>query len=405
MRRYFPNQNLFYLWIGQLISLSGDYLYQIGLFWWVLEYSGSTVQAGLVGACFFLPTLFFGLYGGVVADRLGYRRVMLWADGIRLVLVLFVALTFAIGWISTPLLMAVAFLVATGGAFFNPAKDALIPELARGANLIQINAVQQSSWPFSLLVGALVAAATIGHPAILFTLNALSFLVSLVCVLKIRHRWATAGREGEAASPARASKLWVDMKAGLAQARSDPRVLWLLVLTAIDNLFIMGPALVGLTIFVKQHLQLPGTYYARMESAYGFGMLLSMYLIHRFADRLPKGKLLLVGIFLDGLTYVPMYWSHTFASTYVIFFIHSWAIPMIMVGRASLIQTVVPEGIRGRVFSLSNIMVVGMTALSNALTGWLADFIPIHLLFALIGAGGALCGAIGWLYRPLRQCE
>ena len=113
----------------------------------------------------------------------------------------------------------------------------------------------------------------------------------------------------------------------------------------------------------------------------------------------------LLGILLDGLTYIPMYWSNTFWSTYVIFFIHSWAIPMIIVGRASLIQSIVPEGMRGRIFSLSNITVVGMTALSNALTGWLSGLVPIHLLFSLIGLGGALCGVLGMLYRPLRECR
>jgi len=398
MNRFFPNRNLFLLWIGQLVSLSGDYLYQMGLFWWVLEYSGSTTQTGLLGASFFLPTLLFGLYGGAVADRAGYRRVMAYADVARLVLVLFVAATFGAGWVSTPVLMAVSFLVATGGAFFNPAKDALIPELAPGRNLLQVNAVQQSAWPFSLLVGALVAALTIGRPTLLFGLDAASFLVSLICIVRIVHRWGPAPSAEMARAP-----FWHDLKSGLRLAGADKRISVLLILTAVDNLFIMGPALVGLTIFVKQHLGLPATYYARMESAYGFGMILSMLLIHKFADRLPKGKLLLAGIFLDGLTYIPMYWSHTFWSTYAIIFIHSWAIPMIVVGRASLIQSMVPEGMRGRVFSLSNITVVGMTALSNALTGWLAGLMPIHVLFSWIGVGGALCGVLGMLYRPLRE--
>lgn len=398
MRRYFPNRNFFLLWLGQLISLSGDYLYQIGLFWWVLEKSGSKLQAGLVGACFFLPTLLFGLYGGAIADRFGYRRVMVWADIIRFFLVILVAAAFALGWVSIGLLMGIAFLVATGGAFFNPARDALIPELAPGKDLVQVNAVQQSSWPFSLLIGALLAYATIQVPVILFSLNALSFLVSLFCILKIRHRWT--GREEVAAQ---VNTLREELRAGLRVATGERRILAILILTAMDNLFIMGPALVGLTIFIKEHLQLPGRDYASMESAYGFGMILSMLLIHKFAHRIPRGKLLLTGIVLDGLTYVPMYWSQTFTSTYIIFFIHSLAIPMIMVGRTSLIHALAPEGLRGRVFSLVNITVVGTTALSNALTGWVSGFIPIHLLFALIGLGGALCGVAGFFYRPLRK--
>ncbi len=78
---------------------------------------------------------------------------------------------------------------------------------------------------------------------------------------------------------------------------------------------------------------------------------------------------------------------------------------MIIVGRAALLQSIVPEGIRGRIFSLVNITVNGMVALSSAATGLAAAVIPIHALFALIGIGAALCGVAGLLYRPLRECK
>jgi len=76
MPRYFANRNLLLLWVGQLVSLSGDYVYRVGLYWWFLDYSGSTAKTGLIGACFFLPTLIFGLQAGTVADRVGYQKVI-----------------------------------------------------------------------------------------------------------------------------------------------------------------------------------------------------------------------------------------------------------------------------------------------------------------------------------------
>ncbi len=400
IRHFFPNRNLFLLWSGQWVSLTGDYVYRIGLYWWVLAVSGSTVQTGLLGACFFLPTLLFGLHAGAVADRSGYRKTMAAADLFRLALVLAVAGAFALGSPPAWLLLAIAFGVAAGGAFFNPARDALIPELAPGSALVRINAAQQSAWPLSLLIGAILARLTIDRPVMLFGFDALTFLASLACIVSIAHRWGGA-RCGDSPRALR----WGDLAAGLRYAIRDKRILVLLILTSIDNLFIMGPAEVGLAIFVRDRLGLGGESYALVESAYGFGMLLSMLLIHRYADRLSNGKLVLWGMVFDGLTFIPMYWCNSFAATYIVFFIHSWAIPMIIVGRAALIQSIVPEGIRGRVFSLVNITVNGMVALSSAIIGLAATTIPIHVLFAIIGIGGGLCGLAGMLYRPLRECE
>ncbi len=241
---------------------------------------------------------------------------------------------------------------------------------------------------------------TIDRPVMLFGFDALTFLASLACIVSIAHRWGGA-RCGDSPRALR----WGDLAAGLRYAIRDKRILVLLILTSIDNLFIMGPAEVGLAIFVRDRLGLGGESYALVESAYGFGMLLSMLLIHRYADRLSNGKLVLWGMVFDGLTFIPMYWCNSFAATYIVFFIHSWAIPMIIVGRAALIQSIVPEGIRGRVFSLVNITVNGMVALSSAIIGLAATTIPIHVLFAIIGIGGGLCGLAGMLYRPLRECE
>jgi DHA3 family tetracycline resistance protein-like MFS transporter len=160
-RGIFPNRNLFLLWSGQWVSLTGDYVYRIGLYWWVLAMSGSTTKTGLLGACFFLPTLLFGLYAGTFADRRGYRKTMAAADLLRLALVLAVAGAFALGLILRLAASDHRLRRGGGGAFFNPARDALIPELARrhaGAD----NAAQQSAWPLSLLAGAILARLTIG---------------------------------------------------------------------------------------------------------------------------------------------------------------------------------------------------------------------------------------------------
>ena len=82
---------------------------------------------------------------------------------------------------------------------------------------------------------------------------------------------------------------------------------------------------------------------------------------------------------------------------------HAIGIPLIIVARTSLIQEWTDDLKRGRVFSLVNMAVIGMTALATGFTGLLADYISIEIIFGLFGIAGMLCGIIGWLYRELRE--
>jgi len=88
-----------------------------------------------------------------------------------------------------------------------------------------------------------------------------------------------------------------------------------------------------------------------------------------------------------------------------IIFIHSIGIPFIQVTRTTLIHSLVPNHMQGRVFAMVNLAVIGMTSLSVALTGIIAELISPQVIFLLIGIGGALCGVAGLLYSPIRQAD
>jgi hypothetical protein len=86
-----------------------------------------------------------------------------------------------------------------------------------------------------------------------------------------------------------------------------------------------------------------------------------------------------------------------------VWFVHSIGIPFIIVPRSTLIQTEVPAQFQGRIFSLVNLTVVGLSAVSCSLTGLVAEILPINTLFAIIGVSATVVGAAGWLVRDLRR--
>ena len=401
-RRVFQNRDLALLWLGQTISMAGDSIYEKALLWVMLELTGSSGMTGLVALSAYLPTLLVGAWAGVAVDRLDRRRVMIAADAARAGLVLVLPALHAFGRLTPLSLFVVTFAVAMGAAFFNPARDAMVPHLVKDpAQLLRANALVQSSWMLALFLGPaagifllqwLGAATT--H---LFYIDSATYLVSLVCVAFI----ALPARQKP---PSHAqTRMWTAMVEGLRMAAGDRRVRWLLIITAFDNLFIMGPASVGIVIFTKQVLNRDITSLMLVEACYSVGMILGTALLGQWQRHFNKGRILLIGMILDGITFIPLVWIDTLWATALTIVIHSMAIPLLIVSRPALVQQIVPSDMQGRVFSLIGVTVVGLTAVSSGLTGLVVEFVPIEYVFGIIGLAAGLCGLWGWRVPELRE--
>jgi MFS family permease len=185
---------------------------------------------------------------------------------------------------------------------------------------------------------------------------------------------------------------------GLGHAARDPVVRGLLVLTALDNLAIMGPAIVGATLLVQRTYGLGPESLAAFEGAMAVGMLAGAVLLALVGGRVRLGVLLFAGMALDGLTYLPFAWLDDFALGPAAIALHGLCIPAIVVARTSLLHLHVPAGRRGQVFALVAVTVAGMTALSALASGWIAAAVGPRALFLGAGVLGTLCGLVGALW-------
>ncbi len=177
----------------------------------------------------------------------------------------------------------------------------------------------------------------------------------------------------------------------------------LLLVTALDNLFIMGPAIVGIPIFIREELHLGPQAFAAVMACHAVGMLIGALLFGSLGKNLPKGKVLLLGVIFDGLTFIPLFFvpNLTWLGAAIVF--HSLGIPLIMVPRTSLIQEGIPANYQGRLFSLVNLTVVGMMALSSAMTGVACEAFGVRTVYLIIGLGGTACGCLGFFMKGLRM--
>ncbi len=186
------------LWIAQAISTVGDQIFPIAATIAVLNAGGTAAQLGLILGARWLAIVVFALVGGVWADRISRRAVMIAADVFRAVIVGAIAL-----WPDgAPLaVLAVAvFAVGAGEAFFRPAETALIPSLLPAERLPQANGLVSISYRTAAVVGPGLGGLLVvglGSTQLAFGVNALAFLMSMAFLLGVREP-ALPTRDGAA---------------------------------------------------------------------------------------------------------------------------------------------------------------------------------------------------------------
>jgi MFS family permease len=158
-------------------------------------------------------------------------------------------------------------------------------------------------------------------------------------------------------------------------------------------------------ILVKNALGGTASQYAFVEAGLAFGMLIGSIFVYRIGNRINIGKLLLIGMILDGVTYSLMYFAGSVNYVLLFIVIHAFGIPMITVSRTAIIQKHSPNKYHGRLFSLVHLSVIGVTALSAAMIGITANYIDIKIIFLFIGIGAALCGVAGFFNIRLRTLQ
>jgi MFS family permease len=400
------------LWVGQVVSHVGDSLFLAGIFYLALDVTGSKAAAGLVMAMGFVPALGLGLFAGAFVDRHDRRHMMVGADLLRAIAVGAIPLLYLSRNLGPVGLGAAIFALATGSTLFNPALKALIPEITPRGHLTAAVALFQISEFAALVVGPLLALLLIPRLGSihLFTVDALTFLFSATCVFalpaaarRVAHAAALRPRDGRTPWRGAPTSVLSEVVTGVRAVFATPVLRPLVVLVALDNLLLAGLYQVASPLLVKEKLGLGTPAWASVQMFFSMGMVAASAGFWLLARRAHKGLIILVGVALDGLTYIPLAFCHSLGQVQAALFLHALAVPMIIIPRTVLVQQLVPGPLHGRAFALMNVTVFGMTALSIGLTGFLAEHLSSQTLFLLLGAAGALPGLCGIAFRRLRS--
>jgi MFS family permease len=410
------------LWAGLAVSLVGDGLWLVALAWQVIELDGGPLQLSLVTTAFSVGLIGCILVGGVVADRVSRRRVMLAADLVRLVVTVVVGLLALGGALELWQLAIGAFLVGSAEAFFVPAFTALVPQLLPEDELLAANGLEGVIRPLALqalgpgLGGLIVAAASPGDAMLA---NGASYAISVLCLWRMRpvplparaEEPAPAGLpptiEGAAvaAGTGGLGAALEEMREGWRYVRGQ-RWLWATLLFAcIAILFLLGPIEVLLPFAVRDQTGGGADAYGLVLAVYGIGGAAGALLIA--SRRLPR-RYLTVMLLAWGVGSAPV---AAFGYLEVL-----WAMVVVsalvgvcdQVGQViwgTLMQRRVPAELQGRVASLDWFVSLGLLPVSMALAGPAAELVGVTAVFVASGVACATVGLAVLFGLRLRQDE
>ncbi|MBI3914415.1 MAG: MFS transporter [Chloroflexi bacterium] len=394
------NREFTKLWLGQMISLLGDWFNQVAALALIYDLTKSGMATGVWLITSTLPAFFLAPFAGVVVDRMDRRRVMIVADLGR------AALALGMLVVRVPeqiwILYGLTALLVSFSAFFQPAQNAAIPNLVPSEHLVVANALSSATWGMMLAIGAAVGGvmiATVGRDTA-FVINSLSFVFSAAMIAWIRKSFSEQPTAARAASNNAAQ----EFKAGLAYLRAQPQVL-------LVTLFKTGWGLAGgvfllLTIFATSVFQMGAAGIGWLYAARGLGVFLGPYLAQPLVrDNMGKMRLAIFGgLLLAGASYFAFSRAPFFALAALFVIIAHIGGGTAWILSSTILQILVPDRLRGRIFSID----FGLYTISNAFSTFLvgaalesfdARFVGTAISTVFIGYGLVWGGLVMWSQR------
>ncbi len=393
-------KNFILLVLGQVSSLFGNYILRLALSMYVLETTGSAVVfAGVLSAAT-IPTILLSPLGGILADRLNRRNIMVALDTLTGVSVLCAAVILSE---NHALIVICALLVALSvfGAFETPTVQACIPQMLAGDNIIRGNAVVNQVASISYLIAPLLGGilyAAFGLKPVMYASVVCFFITALFeCFIQLGTQERTY--QGNVLSTIKDD--FCDSIRFMTKERAD--IMKLLLLAALSRFFVMGVTMVGIPFIVRTILGLDATYYGGAESALAVATILGSIAAGLLTGKLNVERLSLVlaaigicivpagAVFLFPLGAVIQY-----AVSVVAFCGMQAAISIFSIFAVSMIQQSTPDHLLGKVMAYTSAITMCAQPVGQMVYGFLFDgyreavylvLIPTGVIVAMIGVG------------------
>ncbi|MGQ9540732.1 MAG: MFS transporter [Armatimonadota bacterium] len=353
-------------WIGAFVSFSGSWMQTVAQGWVVYEITNSKLLLGLLGFVGSFPTTLFSLFGGVVADRLEKRRLVLATQSVFAVNAFILAMLVLSGRVEFWHIALIAMLNGLVTAIDAPARQAMVMDLV-GEQFVTVGvAMNSAAFNTARILGPAIAGKLIEmvNAGWCFFINAVSYLAIIFAL------WRIPGTSPHG-SVERLS-VWSELKEGLVYVYRDGLLRSLVLLDCALSIFTMSYTTL-MPVFARDVLQVGKQGLGNLFSATGFGALTGALILAKVAGTVPRGRVVITAATLlcAGLTLFALSRSYAFSLACLVLIGGSAVSTLGSIN--ALLQSLSPDHLRGRTMSLHVFALMGLAPFGNLLMGWMAS--------------------------------
>jgi len=381
-------KNFWLFTLGRLVSLIGSGIQQIALPLFILDLTGSGTIMGTFALVSMLPRIAFAPIAGVLGDRFNRKRIMVNLDFLRGGLILILAGGASLGFLKLWVLFVGQFLISTMDIFFDPATQAMLPDLVNREELARANAIINGVNSLSYIVGPALGGILYGFFGItaVFLANGISFVASAVSELFIEYTYKR-----------KASKLTVktavkEILEGVRFFREIPGLLFILLFAMISNFLIAPIFSVVFPYFARQVAGFSSQQYGFLQSAWVIGILLGNLLLGAFLYKKDMYSLFSTGLIVETLFFA-IFSTVAFETLITYFGKGTWTYFLVLAAiftvlglfnamvntpLMTLFQKKTPTEIRSRAFSVMSMLSQLVVPLGSVIFGFALDSVHVQ---------------------------
>lgn len=388
------------LWlIGQLISRVGSWVQSIAQGYLLYTLTGSAAYLGYVAFISGLPSWLLMVYGGLIADRFPRRTLLALSHSVKVILAFILGGLALSSRVQPWHILLLALLQGVVNALDTPARKSLVVDLVDREDMANAITLSDSMFYIGAIVGPAIGAAlySLAGPGWCFLLNGVAFIGVTITLLMMQiQSTPVAARTGSALSA---------VAEGLRYIRSNRLVKTLTTSELLINIIGYGPIILLPAWAVKVMNGGVGTN-GLLLSANGLGSVLAGLFIAALASRKNRGKVWTAGSLIMPLAMLAFALSRSLPVSLLCLGLVGFAYVTLATNNSTIVQSTVPDELRGRVIGLFALMYSGGEPLGALAVGLLSDRISESSTFIICSAGMLLFAGWIWFFRPeVRQID
>jgi MFS family permease len=373
------NRNYRLYWFGQVVSVTGTWMQNTGMAWLVLEKSDSALALGSVSTVQFTPFLIFALFGGVLADRLPKRRLLIGTQSVLLVQAAILATLVALGNVALWQIYVLAGVQGMANALDNPTRQAFIVEMVGPEDLPNAIALNSGQQQVGRLCGPALGGVTIALLGVsgCFFLNACSFLAVLAALI-----FMDTKRLFVPPPLKRGGKVLGQVAEGLKYALKTPNIAFELIMMVMLGTFGFNMTVL-LPLIARYVLHSGSSGFGLVTSALALGSLIAALSVAYVSKA--TLKMLLFGATSFSCMLLVVAVSHWWLLTLPMMVGLGYSSTFYRATNNSRLQLEAPPQLRGRIMSLNSLLFQGTTPVGALVIGVLADVNGVQAATAELG--------------------